>query len=132
MTAADITAVRHPRRGRRVLAPIAERIAADRRAARQAHAAGDVAEAWRLLEETHILSQPWPWGHIRSHADMLWLAVRGRDRRELLGQLLRIAVAGPGSALGRYPAGNTGRAHVPATQPMPIPDELAALLSSSS
>jgi hypothetical protein len=37
-------------------------------------------------------------------------------------------VAGPGSLSGRYPTGNTGRAHVPATQPMPIAGELAEVL----
>ena len=110
-------------------AAIAERIDADRRAARAAVLAGDVATAWALLEETHILSQPWAWPHVRSHLDMLRLAVRTRDAREVRGQLLRTAVAGPGSATRRYPLGNTGRANVPATRPMPVPPELAALLA---
>ena len=39
-------------------------------------------------------------------------------------------MAGPGSATGRYPLGNTGRANVSATKPMPIPDDLAELLTS--
>jgi hypothetical protein len=34
----------------------------------------------------------------------------------------------PGSLTGRYPVGNTGRARVPATQPMPIREDLADLL----
>jgi hypothetical protein len=45
-------------------------------------------------------------------------------------QLARIIVAGPGTATGRYPLGNTGRADVPATQPMPAPDDLADLLAA--
>ncbi|MGW5251160.1 DUF3703 domain-containing protein [Streptomyces sp. NPDC004129] len=36
---------------------------------------------------------------------------------------MRLAVAAPGSAAGKYPDGNTGRV----TTPMPIPDDLAAL-----
>ncbi|WP_368041445.1 DUF3703 domain-containing protein [Streptomyces lydicus] len=40
---------------------------------------------------------------------MLRLALRDRDVREALGQPLRLAVAGPGSAAGKYPDGNTGR-----------------------
>jgi hypothetical protein len=130
MTTADISTTRHPRKGRTPPTAIAERLAADRRAARDAHAAGDDVEAWRLLERTHILSQPWAWPHVRSHVDMLWLALRTRNRREVLGQLVRIVVAGPGSATGRYPLGNTGRANVPATQPMPVPDDLAELLAA--
>jgi len=131
MTTADITATRHPKSARKVPALIAERLTADRRAARDAHNAGNVAEAWRLLERTHILSQPWAWPHVRSHIDMLHLAIHTRDRREIVGQLLRILVAGPGSATGRYPTGNTGRANVSATLPMEVPDELAGFLTAS-
>ena len=40
---------------------------------------------------------------------MLRLAMRTRNRREVTGQLLRLVVAGPGSASGRHPKGNTGR-----------------------
>jgi hypothetical protein len=130
MSTAHIARTRHPRKSRRVPVAINERLAAERQAARQAHTAGDDTEAWRLLERTHILSQPWPWPHIRSHVDMLALAVRTKNRREFLGQVVRIVVAGPGSATGRYPLGNTGRASVPATQPMPVPDDLAELLAA--
>jgi hypothetical protein len=131
MSTADITTTRHPRKGRKPPAPVAELLAAERIQARQAHTAGDDDEAWRLLERTHIVSQPWAWPHVRSHVDMLGLAVRTRNRREALGQLVRIVVAGPGSATGRYPLGNTGRATVPATKPMPVPDDLAELLAAS-
>jgi hypothetical protein len=130
MSTANITRTRHPRKSRAVPPAIAERLDAERRQARIAHAAGDDAEAWRLLERTHILSQPWSWPHIRSHIDMLRLAVRTKEGREVFGQLVRIVMAGPGSATGRYPLGNTGRATVPATRPMPVPDDLAELLAA--
>ncbi len=107
---------------------VAERLGADLASARAADRVGDEGEAWALLEEAHVLSQPWAWPHIRVHAAMLALGWRTRDRPEVLGQLLRIVVAGPGSLTGRYPEGNTGRASVPATQPMPIPDDLRMLL----
>lgn len=129
MSTADITAVRHERRGRMPSA-VAQQLQADREGAKAARRAGDTDEAWRLLERTHILSQPWAWPHVRSHLDMLFLAVRCKDAREAGGQLLRVAVAGPGSALGRYPRGNTGRARVPATLPMDVPEDLEALLSA--
>lgn len=117
---------RHPRRKR--TPEIVAAIDDDRAAARSARRAGEIDEAWRLLERTHILSQPWAWPHVRSHVDMLRLAVHVRDRRELVGQVARILVAGPGSVVGRYPLGNTGRADVPATLPMPVPPDLAGLL----
>jgi hypothetical protein len=121
-----MTTSRHPRTVR--TPEVVAALDADRRAARAARRAGDLAEAWRLLERTHVLSQPWPWPHVRSHLDMLHLAVHARDRREIVGQLVRALVAGPGSAVGRYPLGNTGRADVPATRPMRVPEDLAALL----
>jgi hypothetical protein len=123
-----MTTARHPRHAR--TPEITAAINADRRAARIARDAGNLDEAWRLLERTHILSQPWAWPHVRSHVDMLRLAVHARDRREVLGQIVRTLVAGPGSAVGRYPLGNTGRSNVSATQPMPIPQDLAELLTS--
>ena len=105
-------------------------INAERAAARTARDADNPEEAWRLLERTHILSQPWAWPHVRSHLAMLRLAVLTRDRSEVVGQIMRTLVAGPGSAAGRYPLGNTGRSNVSATQPMPIPEDLAELLTS--
>ena len=58
-------------------------------------------------------------------------ALRAGDAREVVGQLARVVVAGPGSAAGRYPVGNTGWARVPATLPMPVPAHLAAILGSA-
>ncbi|MEV0711606.1 DUF3703 domain-containing protein [Nocardia aurea] len=86
------------------------------------------AERWPPPERAHILSQPDPWPHTRNHIAMFVLAVRRRDRREALGQIVRIIVAAPGSVSGRYPEGNTGRARVGLLDPMPIPPDLAALL----
>jgi hypothetical protein len=83
---------------------------------------------WTLLEDAHVLSQPWAWLHVRVHGSMFVAAMAQRDVREVRGQLSRIAAAGPGSLSGRYPTGNTGRARVPATQPMPIAGELAEVL----
>jgi len=80
--------------------------------------------AWHHLERAHILSQPSAWLHTRVHAAMLTLALRARDAREVLGQVVRLAVAGVGSAIGRYPVGNTGRARVPLRAPMTVPADL--------
>jgi len=94
----------------------------------QARKSKDFDRCWTLLEDAHVLSQPWAWLHVRVHGSMFVTAMMQRDVREVRGQLSRIAVAGPGSLSGRYPTGNTGRARVPATQPMPIAGELAEVL----
>ena len=95
---------------------------------RQARKSKDFDRCWTLLEDAHVLSQPWAWLHVRVHGSMFVAAMVQRDVREVRGQLSRIAVAGPGSLSGRYPTGNTGRARVRATQPMPITGELAEVL----
>jgi len=96
-------------------------------AARRARAAGDTTGEWHHLERAHILSQPLPVTHVRTHVSMLGAGIRRRDRGEILGQLVRLVVAGPGSVVGRYPLGNTGGADVKAVAPMPIPADLQAV-----
>ena len=104
----------------------------ERAAARKARELGDGASEWRHLERAHILSQPMAVLHVRTHVAMLGAGIRRRDRREIVGQLLRLVVAGPGSLTGRYPVGNTGGADVNALTPMPIPDDLVAVLSAAT
>jgi hypothetical protein len=86
-------------------------------------------KAWPALERAHIASQPWAWPHTRVHVAMLRLAWRERDRREVVGQLIRLAVAGPGSLANRYPPGNTGRTAMGLTEHGPIPADLADQLA---
>lgn len=93
-----------------------------------ARSAADPAVRWRHLERAHVVSQPFAWLHTRNHLAMLALAVRGRDRREALGQVVRVVVAAPGSLTGRFPDGNTGRVSAGLTTPMPLPPDLAAAL----
>ena len=97
-------------------------------AARTARAAGNTKTEWQHLERAHILSQPLAGAHFRTHLAMFAVALRRRDGRELVGQVFRIIVAAPGSALGKYPVGNTGGADVSAFAPMPIPEDLRPLL----
>jgi hypothetical protein len=97
--------------------------------ARTARRKGDWDQCWPLLEDAHVLSQPWAWPHVRVHAAMLAAGWRARDNREVRGQILRLLVGGPASAVGRYPMGNTGRARVSAVRPMPIRSDLAEMLT---
>ena len=90
--------------------------------------ADDDTRRWRHLERAHIISQPYPWPHTHNHIAMLGLALRQRDRREAFGQIIRIIVAAPGSALGRYPEGNTGRTEAGIMTAMPIPSDLAEII----
>jgi len=100
----------------------------ERAAARTARTAGDLAGEWHHLERAHILSQPMALLHVRTHVAMLGAGLRRHDRREIVGQLLRLVLAGPGSLTGRYPVGNTGGADVNAMTAMPIPADLSAFL----
>jgi hypothetical protein len=112
-------------------AALAAAWADERSAARSARDRGDRATEWRHLERAHILSQPRVGLHLRTHAAMLSAGVRRHDRREVIGQVLRLLVAGPGSLTGRYPMGNTGGADVGALTPMPVPADLVAILQST-
>ena len=92
-----------------------------------ARAAGDAAAEWRHLERAHILSQPNIRLHLATHVTLAF-ALRKRNGREIGGQLVRLLLAAPGSATGKYPRGNTGGANVSAFRPMPVPADLAPLL----
>jgi len=103
----------------------------ERVAARRARTTDDAASEWSHLERAHVLSQPLPGAHVRTHVAMLGYGIRHRSRQEVFGQVARLLVAGPGSASGRYPLGNTGGADVSAVEPMPIPADLQAILDGS-
>jgi hypothetical protein len=103
-------------------------LVAELAAAHAALARGLPADAWAHLERAHVLSQPFAPAHTHVHWRMLAFAVRGRDWREVIGQLPRLLLAAPATWLGRAPRGNTGGARVPMEKPMPIPADLAALL----
>lgn len=89
----------------------------------------DVDQRWAHLERAHIISQPYAWMHTCNHLAMFKLAVAQRDRREALGQVIRMVVAAPGSLTGRYPDGNTGRVAAGLMTPMAIPGDLSAELA---
>ncbi|MCY7299080.1 MAG: DUF3703 domain-containing protein, partial [Ilumatobacteraceae bacterium] len=78
------------------------------------------------------MSQPWSFDHVLVHSAMLRQGWRERDRIEVRGQVIRLVVAGPGSFVNHYPVGNSGRARVRATLPMPITDDdLRTVLSAT-
>lgn len=95
-------------------------------AAREAE--GRPEEAFSHLERAHILSQRFTIPHMRSHWRMWAWAWRQRRPREMLGQATRILAAMLFSRIW-VPEGNTGGSNVSPIMPMPIPDDLRALLS---
>ncbi|MFD1815867.1 DUF3703 domain-containing protein [Rhodococcus gannanensis] len=52
-----------------------------------ARIASTEAEKWDHLELAHLMTESYPWPHVRTHVAMLALAARGRDRRAVADQL---------------------------------------------
>jgi hypothetical protein len=94
----------------------------------ETEARGDPPASWTFLERAHILSQAHAGAHLRVHFRMVTFAWRRGDMHELLGQVPRLLLAVPGSLFGRAPLGNPGGARVGIFTPMPIPEDLQALL----
>src|SRR4051812_9911036 len=92
-------------------------------------ARGEAQQCFAYLERAHILAQHATCQHVRVHWRMLRWAMRQRDVREGLGQLVRIVGAACKTPMGLVPRGNTGGANVSPFRPMPIPADLAALLA---
>ncbi|MEE4201096.1 DUF3703 domain-containing protein [Erythrobacter sp.] len=95
---------------------------------RAAHA-GSPEAAFAHLERAHILGQYSTRDHVRVHAAMLRWGLAQRDLREVAGQVIRIIAAATKTALGWIPVGNTGGANVSPIKPMPLPDDLAEIIS---
>jgi hypothetical protein len=96
--------------------------------ARSAFAAARYDEAFRHLERAHILGQRATFAHAATHVWMLRVGLARRDPREIFGQWMRIAAALLFSRIW-VPVGNTGGANVSALRPMPLPDDLRAILN---
>lgn len=99
-------------------------------AATVARQAGKLDQAFYHLERGHILSQRLTWLHVKCHLAMWRIGWLRRDAREVIGQTSRVVAALLFSRLW-VPIGNTGGADVSALQPMPIPDDLNALLRAA-
>ncbi|MDZ7869080.1 MAG: DUF3703 domain-containing protein [Rheinheimera sp.] len=96
--------------------------------ARRLLATGDQTQAFLHLERAHILSQAHVAPHVQTHWLMLKLAWLQSDYRALAGQAIRIVLGALGSALGRYPVGNTGGSNINMFRHLPVPSDLQAVL----
>ncbi len=88
-------------------------------------------DAFRYLERAHILGQASTWQHTRIHWRMFKLGLAMHSPREIWGQFIRIVGAATKTPLGIYPPGNTGSSNVWFFKPMPIPDDLAAIIETA-
>ena len=85
-------------------------------------------DRWLWLEAAHVTGQTVLRLHWQSHIWMLRYARQMRDRDEISGQLLRLALVPLGHLLQRLPLGNIGRSHVNAFKPMVVPDAVSQLI----
>jgi len=97
------------------------------RLAGEAKSDGDLSLAFRHYERAHILGQKYTFPHIKSHLGMLRIGYKRKDAREIFGQCIRVLAALVFSRIW-VPIGNTGGANVSAMKPMPIPEDLKAIL----
>jgi len=100
---------------------------AEMQIAKNLYQAGNFKKCFSHLERAHVLGQRNAIPHTINHWWMLKVGFRTHDAKEIVGQIVRIAVAGIGSLLGRAPKGNTGGANVGIMQMMEIPQDLAVV-----
>jgi Protein of unknown function (DUF3703) len=98
----------------------------------QAHAEPvDLTKAWSWLEAAHIAGQTRFLLHLRVHWNMLLRSLADSNWAEVWAQVVRLALVPLGHLMQRLPLGNPGSSRVAASQPMPIPAHLAALIAQS-
>lgn len=82
------------------------------------------------MQRAHILGQTDAIAHAIAHWQMLKLAWRQRDFREVVGQLLPTIVAVPLTLLyGQTRTLRGGKANVDASARMPIPEDVQQILN---
>lgn len=85
---------------------------------------------WAALQRASHSLAATAWPYTQPHGVTLRAEWRDGDRRETIGQVVRLLVHAPGSVLGRYADGNTGRVTVPLMKPMLVPRDLAEALAN--
>jgi len=96
--------------------------------ARRMLATGDQTQSFLHLERAHILSQAYVGPHVQTHWLMLKLAWQQSDFSAVAGQAVRMLLGALGSAVGRYPLGNTGGSNINMFRHLPVPADLQAVL----
>ncbi|MBT9465866.1 DUF3703 domain-containing protein [Hydrogenophaga sp.] len=97
----------------------------------EAKEASSIEQAWLYPEAAHVVRQLHIKPDLQTHAHMLGLAWRTRERSEAAGQVLRLALVPLGHLSGRLPLGNPGRSTVSAFEPLPVRPDLADLIAQA-
>ena len=92
--------------------------------AKQAEELCDFELAFAHLERAHILGQRWFFRHLKTHWMMLKIARKTNDKKEIGGQIKRLAAVPLGWSSGWIPKGNTGGTNVNPLRAMPIPQDM--------
>jgi hypothetical protein len=109
---------------------VREHFETELRKAQLAIEAGEIEAAWIALQRAHILGQAYPIPHVIAHWNMLKLAWRQRDFKEVAGQLLPTIVAIPLTMLfGQQRSLRGGKANVPDPKQKDIPADLLQILN---
>ncbi|NOX50437.1 MAG: DUF3703 domain-containing protein [Gammaproteobacteria bacterium] len=92
---------------------------------------GQFEKSFQHLERAHVLGQRYVVPHTHCHIWMLFVGVRTRNLKEIVGQLIRIPGGIVASAIGKVPIGNTGGTNIKLTTTLPIPDEFRKVLGDN-
>ncbi|MDG6098763.1 DUF3703 domain-containing protein [Alteromonas sp. ZYF713] len=99
--------------------------------ANELESAGKLSESFHHLENAHVLGQESTWWHVKVHVLMFLWAIRQRDIKECIGQIVRIFGAATKTAIGLVPAGNTGGSNISPFKKLPIsPKHQAAIIKA--
>lgn len=77
------------------------------------------------LGRAHILSQHRWFHHFYVHFLMLEYSWERKDRKEVLGQIIKMLATVPGHLFQNLPKGNTGWSNVGIREELPLPKEFA-------
>ena len=101
--------------------------------AKELETTGNLSESFHHLENAHVLGQESTWWHVKVHVLMFLWAIRQRDAKECIGQIVRIVGAATKTAIGLVPAGNTGGSNISPFKKLPIsPVNQAAIIKAKS
>lgn len=96
-----------------------------------ANSQGDKIKAFKHLENAHVIGQNSTYFHVKVHCLMFIWAVKAKDLKELVGQVMRVFGAATKTAIGLVPEGNTGGANVSPFKVMPISTEHASYIKTA-
>ncbi|GHB72570.1 hypothetical protein GCM10008107_22460 [Psychrosphaera saromensis] len=96
-----------------------------------AYSQADKVNAFKHLENAHVIGQNSTYLHVKVHCLMFVWALKERKLKELLGQIMRIFGAATKTAIGLVPEGNTGGANVSPFKVMPISTEHAHYIKTA-